>query len=99
MVVVAGGAEGEFGHVEPAEVERAGGIEPGQRRRGLGRLPVPADRRAAARFLAGAVIHVLLCQRPAGPRPEFRAALLGRVDGLALLGAAGGPTAKEAEGD
>src|SRR3546814_17605475 len=77
MVVVAGGAEGEFGHVEPAEVERAGGIEPGQRRRGPGRLPVTADRRAAARYLAGAVIHVILCQRHSGPRAERGASAAG----------------------
>src|SRR5437868_2900470 len=66
MVVVAGGTVGEFRHVERADVERAGCIEPLERSGGLGRRPALADLRAAVRHLPRAVEHVLVRERYAG---------------------------------
>ena len=70
--VVARGPEGEFGHVENAELDRAGGVEPLERRRGRRRGPLAQDLRAAGGTRRAAVVHVLVRHRHAVQRPARR---------------------------
>ena len=67
--VVPGRAVGELHHVERAEPERAGGLEPLHRGRGRRRDPAFADLRAAFGELALGVVHVLVGERHAVQRP------------------------------
>ena len=69
--VVAGDAERELDHVEPADIDRTGGVQPGDHR-GRDR-PAGAPRiKAGAAFgeLARTVEHVLVRQRHAVQGPE-----------------------------
>ena len=70
MLIVAGGAQREFGQMQPAEIERARGIEP---RHDAGRnagAEVGADLRASGGQLAGAVEQVLVGERHAMQRRQ-----------------------------
>ena len=79
MGVVAGDAQRELDHVEPADIDRTGGVEPGEDGRGdAGRWPAH-QRGPALGELAGAVEHVLVRQRHAVQRPERLAARRGPV--------------------
>ena len=63
VLVVPGRPVSELGHVERADIERARGVEALERGRGLSGRPAAPDLRAAVRYLAGAVEHVLVRER------------------------------------
>ena len=72
MGVEAVGPHGELDHGEAAEVDGAGCIEAVEHGRRPGRAEIAPDAGAAARDLAGAVVHVLVgerhaCERARGP--------------------------------
>ena len=68
MLVVAGGAGGEFRHVEPAEINRAGLMKAGESGAVVVRYEVLADARAAGGDVARTVEHVLVGERHAVQR-------------------------------
>src|ERR1043166_8467060 len=91
VLVVPGRSGGKLRHVQRAEVDGAGRIEPRERGRGGARAPVAADFRAAGRDAAGAVEHVLVRERhavqraadaPAGKLGAERGGLLERACGV-----------------
>ena len=75
MLVFAKRMGGEFRHVEPAERDRAGGIEFAQHGRIRGGDPSAADRRTGRGNLALAIEHVLVRQRHAMQDTDRPAAL------------------------
>jgi hypothetical protein len=79
--VVAGDAERELDHVQPADVDRPRRIEPRQHRRGRQRPMVAEQGRAVLAQLPGPVKHVLVRERHAAERAQVLAArprLVGR---------------------
>jgi len=77
--VMAGRADGELGHVQPAQVDRTGSGQPLHHGAGLFRPEILADLRTAGREAACGVVHVLVRQRHAVQRPQRLAPRAARI--------------------
>src|SRR3954447_16599072 len=82
MRIMAGRPVGELHHLQRAEADRAGILQPLQRGGGGGRDPVAANFGAAGDDLAGVVIHVLVRQRHAMQRAATVSFRQRRIGGI-----------------